>query len=171
MKVDEVEKLINAFYEGNTSIEEEKALLHYFRTADVPEHLLAEKEMFLNLAIHEPEVPGGLEKKLSGLIDTWEQAEKEQLSIKPAGKINWRWVSGIAAGILLIFSVWTYTDYHATNVDTLQADTYANPDDALKEAQKALALVSKNLNKGMSQLESANSQMKKVDTILNKQFD
>ena len=171
MKVDKVEKLIEAFYEGNTSIEEEKALLHYFRTADVPEHLLAEKEMFLQLTTNNPQVPKELEKKLSGLIDTWEQEEQEKLSIKPVRKTNWIWVGGIAASIILIFSIWTYTSYNQLNTQNLQADTYTNPDEAFKEAQKALALVSKNLNKGMVQLESANSQIKKVDNILNKQFD
>lgn len=171
MKVDKVEKLIEAFYEGNTSIEEEKALLHYFRTADVPEHLLAEKEMFLQLTTNNPQVPEELEKKLSGLIDTWEQEEQEELSIKPVRKTNWIWVGGIAASIILIFSIWTYTSYNQLNTQNLQADTYTNPDEAFKEAQKALALVSKNLNKGIVQLESANSQIKKVDNILNKQFD
>ena len=171
MKVDKVEKLIEAFYEGNTSIEEEKALLHYFRTTDVPEHLLAEKEMFLQLTTNNPQVPEELEKKLSGLIDTWEQEEQEKLSIKRVRKTNWIWVGGIAASIILIFSIWTYTSYNQLNTQNLQADTYSNPDEAFKEAQKALALVSKNLNKGMVQLESANSQIKKVDDILNKQFD
>lgn len=168
MKVDKVEKILEAFYEGNTSIEEEKALLHYFRTADVPEHLLAEKEMFLQIATNNPEVPKELEKKLSKLIDTWEQ---EVLRIKPVRKINWKWIGGIAASILLAFSIWTYTDYDKSETQNLQADTYTDPDDALKETQKALALVSKNLNKGISQLESANNQLKKVDHILNKQFD
>ena len=172
MKVNEVEKLLTAFYEGNTSIEEEKALMHYFQTADVPKHLLAEKEIFLQLSTDEPKVPKELEKKLSGLIDTWEQEEKEKLNIQSARKINWKWVGSVAAGILLIFSIWTYTDYNKPKAyTTSQVDTYTKPEDAFKEAQRALTLVSRNLNKGMAQLEAAESKMKRVDDILNKQFD
>lgn len=169
MRVDEVEKLVTAFYEGNTSVEEEKKLLHYFRTTNVPEHLLIEKDFFLKLATPNPEVPENLKEKLIGQINTWSQEEKNKIRIKSVRKTNRHWISGIAAGILLILSIWAYVDHEQNS--SLQADTYTNPEDAYKETQKALLLISQNLNKGVTRLETVNNNMEKIDNILNKQLD
>ena len=79
MKVEEIERLLAKFYEGTTTESQEEALRDYFRTTEVPEHLLKDKEIFLNLylnADHDVEIPAYLEDKLNLLID--EMAEKEQ---------------------------------------------------------------------------------------------
>ena len=49
MKTSEIKKLVEAFYNGETTIEEEKLLLSYFQGEDVAEELLKEKDLFLNL--------------------------------------------------------------------------------------------------------------------------
>lgn len=166
MKTDDVEKLLAKFYEGKTTIGEEQELHRYFETEEVPEYLLADKEVFFALTDNgDIEVPIDLQNKLSKSIDRWEETEKRVVRIKHDRRIYWQWVSGIAAGILLIFSVWTYVDRNENNTPAL-ADTYTNPEDAYKEAQKALALVSMNLNKGMEQLENAQQKTEKVDKII-----
>ena len=40
MKTSEIKKLVEAFYNGETTIEEEKLLLSYFQGEDVAEELL-----------------------------------------------------------------------------------------------------------------------------------
>lgn len=47
MKVEEIERLLTEFYEGNTTESQEEALRDYFRTTEVPEHLQKDKEIFL----------------------------------------------------------------------------------------------------------------------------
>ncbi len=48
------------------------------------------------------------------------------------------------------------------------ADTYTNPQEAAMAAQKALAFMSVNLNKGIEQVNEAQQEMNKVNKILNK---
>ena len=52
MKVNEIERLLARYYDGETSDTEEKELKRFFTEEDVPAHLLAEKEIFMQLAAH-----------------------------------------------------------------------------------------------------------------------
>ena len=77
MKVEEIERLLAEFYEGNTQEQEEELLKEAFRTEEVPEHLQKDKKLFLSFFPGEvvDNVPAGLEDTLSRMID--EQAEVE----------------------------------------------------------------------------------------------
>ena len=72
MKVEEIERLLAEFYEGNTTESQEEALRDYFRTKEVPERLLKEKRDFFSplcqAAEMDMKVPAGLEDKLTLLI-------------------------------------------------------------------------------------------------------
>ena len=48
MKVNEIERLLTRYYDGETSETEEKELKRFFTEEDVPAHLLAEKESSCN---------------------------------------------------------------------------------------------------------------------------
>lgn len=77
-------KVARQVYEGTTTESQEEALRDYFRTTEVPEHLLKDKEIFLNLylnADHDVEIPAYLEDKLNLLID--EMARKNNASSAP----------------------------------------------------------------------------------------
>lgn len=165
MKKEEVEKLLARFYEGETSVKEEQELRHYFETEDIPKSLQADKELFSVLTDNtEVKIPINMGSKLSQAIDQWAEAENRAINIKHNRKIYWQWTSGIAASILLLFGIWTYVDKD-DNGKPVVADTYTNPEDAYKEAQKALALVSFNLNKGVKQLENAQQKTEKAEEI------
>lgn len=49
MTVEEIERLLAEFYEGNTNEQEEELLKEAFRTEEVPEHLQKDKKLFLSL--------------------------------------------------------------------------------------------------------------------------
>lgn len=168
MKTEDVEKLLAKFYEGETTTSEEQTLHRYFETEEVPEHLLADKEVFSALADRtEINIPFDLESKLSKSIDQWEEAEKKVIKVKHNRRVYWQWVGSIAASILLVFGIWTYIDRNESNTP-VPADTFTNPEDAYREAQKVLALVSLNLNKGMEQVENAQQKTEKADKIVKK---
>ncbi len=83
MKVNEIERLLTRYYDGETSETEEKELKRFFTEEDVPAHLLAEKEIFMQLAAQPaPEIPEGLESRLSRKIDQWDTGERRTLKIK-----------------------------------------------------------------------------------------
>ena len=87
MKTSEIKKLVEAFYNGETTIEEEKLLLSYFQSEDVAEELLKERDLFLDLYKSEPiDVPLHLEAKLGTLIDELAAKETVKVELKPASK-------------------------------------------------------------------------------------
>lgn len=66
MRIEEIEKLLVEFYEGNTTENQEETLRYYFETQEVPKYLQREKELFLSFRQENDyvEVPAGLQDKL-----------------------------------------------------------------------------------------------------------
>ena len=93
-----------------------------------------------------------------------EQALPEGLSRRLEEQIN-AW----AASILLCIGFFQY-DVPSYAPDRLH-DTYTNPEDAAVAAEKALLLLSHNLNKGISQVNDAGQEIDKVNNILNKHLN
>lgn len=170
-ELDEIKSLLNAYYEGKTDEEEEKQLYEFFRQADIPQELSADKELFLYLSSQkgDAEVPAGLEARMSACIDGWEQAEQTRpvRRKRMARRIFLRRCMGMAAGLLLVVSVGTYL-YHTTRFQPLPEDTCASPEEAYAEAQKALLLFSHSLNKGLAQVEKAEETTGKVKKVVEK---
>lgn len=50
MELDRIDKLLAAYFEGSTNLEEEAALLDYFNNQEVAKHLLQYKPIFVGLA-------------------------------------------------------------------------------------------------------------------------
>ena len=104
MKVNEIERLLARYYDGETSETEEKELKHFFTEEDVPAHLLAEKEIFMQLAAQPaPEIPEELESRLSRKIDQWDTGEKRTLKKKKHTRtLRLQWIGSIAASLLIL---------------------------------------------------------------------
>ena len=45
--IEKVRKILERFYQGETTLEEERWLQDYFSSATVPEELMADKELFM----------------------------------------------------------------------------------------------------------------------------
>ena len=65
-----IENLLERYYNAQTSETEEQQLKEFFNHKEVPAHLQAEKEMFLQL-----QVPEGLEERLIQQINQWDAQE------------------------------------------------------------------------------------------------
>ena len=141
MKVNEIERLLARYYDGETSETEEKELKRFFTEEDVPAHLLAEKEIFMQLAAQPaPEIPEGLESRLSRKIDQWDTGERRTLKIKKHTRtLRLQWIGSIAASLLILLSVglYLYKPYPAPH------DTCATPEEAYVQAQKSLLIGNK----------------------------
>lgn len=172
MKVEEIERLLAEFYEGNTNEQEEELLKEAFRTEEVPEHLQKDKKLFLSFFPGEvvDNVPAGLEDKLSRMID--EKTEEEQRFFhRNKAKRNWRWIGGIAATILVLVGV----GYGITNMEEdmrppTPQDTFSDPEAAYKALQATLIEVSANLNKGIEQIEETRIDVTKVNQEVRKEI-
>ncbi len=146
MSVEEIEKLLSSYYEGQTSESEEALLRAYFTTHEVPAHLQADKEVFAALAdCTTTVVPEILEARLEQAIDYRASKEKRRYLLPR----NRRWIS-IAAGLALLIGVgFTFYQYNHSTPE----DTFSDPLEARRALQAALLEVSNGLNDGMYQVE------------------
>lgn len=120
----------------------------------------------INQVLHEDQaLPEGLSQRLEQQIDAWADAEQKEMPRSSFRRRSLYWLSGVAAAALLCVGIFQLTEQ---NTAQPMADTYTNPQEAAQVAQKALALLSSNLNKGIDQMNDARQEMHKVNEILNK---
>ena len=143
-----IEALLERYYDAQTSEAEEQRLKDFFLHEEVPAHLQAEKEMFLQLQA--TDVPEGLEERLSQSIDLWGKKHRT---------LRLQWIGSIAASLLLLFGAGWYLQ------EPPRKDTCATPEEAYMEAQKALVLFSTALNKGMKQMDVLQETTERVEKI------
>ena len=143
-----IEALLERYYDAQTSEAEEQRLKDFFLHEEVPAHLQAEKEMFLQLQA--TDVPEGLEERLSQSIDRWDKKHRT---------LRLQWIGSIAASLLLLFGAGWYLQ------EPPRKDTCATPEEAYMEAQKALVLFSTALNKGMKQMDVLQETTERVEKI------
>ena len=171
MKVNDIEKLLVRYYDGETTEAEEKELKRFFTEQEVPTHLLAEKELFLQMTLQaEPEVPEMLESKLSHLIDEWDTQEKRTIKVKKHTRIiRMQWIGSVAASLLILFSIGMYM--YKPEMSPTPQDTCATPEEAYAEAQKALLMFSSTIDKGVRQVETVQKTTEKIQENVNQQLN
>ena len=131
MESAKIEKLLEKYYEAETSLQEEKILKEYFSGSEIPAHLQEHKDIFNYFD--------------NSLLET------SNRSIKLTKRtIALRWLS-IAA--MLVFFISVYSLYQQNEAEKQEARL------AYMETQKALDLISSSLNKGtgaIAQLDNFN---------------
>ena len=152
----QIEKLLERFYNAETSEAEEQMLKDFFFNEEVPPYLQAEKAMFLQLQTSD--VPEGLEERLAQQIDQWELSE--QKTQKKPRIFRLQWIGSIAASLLLLIGMNWYM------YEPPRKDTCATPEEAYAHAEKALVLFSEALNKGLRPIEA----MEKTHQSIRKQI-
>jgi hypothetical protein len=133
MALDKIEKLLEKYFEAETTIAEEKELKDYFASPDVAQHLEQYKPIF-GYAV---------------------QAKQEQFNATVPLKTNKRnrvvWLSVAAsATVFLGVGLFTLNTYNQPESDDL--GTYDDPEVAFRETQKALAMISQSVNKGIGSM-------------------
>lgn len=167
--IEYIKRLLDSFYDGDTSLEEEEILKQYFSRNDVPEQLEAEQKIFLDLFSGRGGCQASsLEQKLDLLIDNFHAEEERSIISLPRKSkkiILWKKITAVAACILVLISAGLFLlDNHSGKMN----DTYSDPQDAYIETQKALTFVSSKLNKGFEQMESAQKNLEKTNKIIAK---
>lgn len=152
-----IERLLERFYNAETSEQEEQDLKDFFHQGEVPPHLLAEKEMFMQLQASD--APEGMEERLGNLIDQWELTE--QKTQKKRRIFHLQWIGSIAASLLLVIGMSLY--FH----EPQRKDTCATPEEAYAHAEKALVMFSEALNKGIRPIQD----MEKTNENIRKQIN
>lgn len=145
MKEEELNRLIEKYYNGESTEEEESALRNYFRGNDIPEGYEAEKEIFSYYADSGeiPEPSHDFEAQILAAIDASERkrgTQKLKRYLLP--------LLSAAAGLMILAGSYFFFIYKAGD-----HDTFADPEIAYTETIKILRDVSFKLNKGVQVLE------------------
>ena len=152
IKTEDIKRLLDRYYDGTTTEEEEEALRTYFNGSDIDASLREESVIFTALQSSECPVPTGMEGHLSRQISQWNNIEVA--TQRTSRHINLRWVVGIAASLLLLFATGAIVYQNENNSPQTEQDTYTNAKDAYAETSKALMKFSKSLNKGIEAAEN-----------------
>ncbi|SHM12346.1 hypothetical protein [Flavobacterium chilense] len=133
MEFNKIEDILEKYFQGETSIAEEKQLKEYFSSPNVAQHLEQYKPMF------------------GYFSQVKEQKSTQEIPLKTK-KRNVAWLS-IAASAVVLLGVGTYFYVSEKNTTPVVAQselgTYDDPEEALAATQKALALLSSNVNVGI----------------------
>ena len=152
IKTEDIKRLLDRYYDGTTTEEEENTLRTYFNGSDIDASLREESVFFTALQSSECPVPTGMEERLSRQISQWNSLDVA--TRRTVRHINLRWVVGIAASLLLLFATGAIVYQHENNSPQTEQDTYTNAKDAYAETSKALMKFSKSLNKGIEATEN-----------------
>jgi hypothetical protein len=145
MKREEISRLLEKYYRGETSVEEELSLRIFFEGVDIPGEFEAEKAIFrfYSESAAVPEPSSGFEANILFAVD-----EEEKKRIRSIFRQKARVISGIAAGLLLLIG-----SYFIFSKVSEPEDTFSNPEIAYAATVKILYDVSSQLNQGTAQLE------------------
>lgn len=166
MNTKDIIQLLERYYRGETTLEEERLLKDYFRSHDVPPHLQADREAFLLLDSQaQPDVPlpRGMEQRLSAQIDRWDNDSRRRPHTRFRLTRAARWYAGIAASLLIAAGAGLYSLH-----DSHPRDTFDNPELAYAETQRALQLFADALQKGQDGIEKAENAAQEVHATLEK---
>jgi len=160
-----IEELLNKFYTGTSTQEEELRLMEYFlNEADVDERWKDEQQLFRLLHDTQIQVPEGVSTRLEKSIMQMDAP----LESVPFGRKMYYWISSSAAVVLLCIGL-----FFAIRQPSYpkRADTFSNPEEAALVAQQTLTYVSVQLNKGIAKASGAGQEFEKVNQILNKHLN
>ena len=148
MNIKEIEELLEKYYEGETSLEEERTLKDFFLSENVPMELAVHKSQFLYFA--ESSGDEISDQEFEERVFT----EKMEIPVVPlhSRRNRFYFITGIAATILLLIGlVFTFNEdkfkRQEGNVST------ADPELVFTQTHDILALVSVNFNKGMDKMQ------------------
>ncbi len=159
-KLSNIKKLLDKFYEGQTSLEEEMQLKEYFLGDNIPGEMLDDKELFVTMsaANENIEMPDSLN---SSIIEAISNAEHSESRVK---RINLYSFSGLAAGLAIILSVY-FAFLRDDSTELLAEYTIQDEEVAYLEAKRALSYVSAKLNKGTAELKPLEQVSKSIKTL------
>jgi hypothetical protein len=159
MNFRQIEILLENYFNGETSLEDEKTLRRFFQQENIPKHLVSLKTQFEYFSSEHDHnyLDESFDKKLLKQINNNESCEKRFFR-----KRNLYVISGIAASVLIIVSL--FIDPFTSKIKNTLDDPYQ----AYMETKKAIQFVSNAFNKGLKptgKLASYNDGIKQLSKI------
>ena len=136
------QKLIDRYWNAETSLQEEQEILNEMAESSSPD------------ALYFKMIAAARKQKSSLKMDDIKAYNQQALTPQPRMIVLpvYRWVASAAAILLFCiaaFGLWNYT--HQQSKPDLMADSFDDPQKAYEEVREALAFVSAKLNKSQSE--------------------
>lgn len=149
MNIREIEKLIDRYYSGETSLEDEEVLGKFFCGSHVPDHLIKHAPMFVwmkeqrDLKIGDPD----FEKRLTARLmatGTDEYRRKPMLKSRTFASVL------LAASVTLLIGILTVLQFRGKEIES--AIHHQDAEIIYAQTTMILGFVSHNLNTGLQEL-------------------
>ena len=137
MELDKIENLLEKYFEAETSIAEEKELKDYFSSSDVAPPLEQYKPLF------------------SYAVQAKQEQFKATIPLNTRKRKRTVWLS-VAASVAVLLGVGLFTFNNYNQLKSNDLGTYDDPEVAFRETQKALAMISESVNKGIGSMKYLN---------------
>lgn len=162
MDLHEVERLLEKYWQTETTLEEEQKLRGFFTAGDVPPSLKGAADLF---AFFQAE-------KNKALEQNFEPAVTKQLRSRQGGKlismIGYGNMARIAAGIIVVVAATFFIRQEVRkNYPKEMQDTYTDPQLAFEETKRALQMISNTFGKAKkeaSKMQMLNEAEKKIQS-------
>lgn len=128
MDSNRIEQLLETYFEGETTLEQERQLRAYFTGTDVAPHLEDYVGMF------------------SAFAKAQQETSNKPIQL-PSSRSNYRWIAGIAAVVLLSIGVLTKTEAQEN-----YSGTYQDQEVAVLKTKQALGMMTKMIQQSTAQL-------------------
>jgi len=149
MELDNIEKLVEKYFEATTTVAEEKTLRGYFSQEEVADHLEQYAPMFQYFSVAKEEK---YTKQVP--LDTLASVTKKRFDLK--------WLSVAAVG-LLMFGIYFGNGYLEN-----QREEQRQAELAYQETKKALHLLAENFNRGTEKVAYLNQFEETKQKVYNK---
>jgi len=148
MNTREIEILLVKYFEAETTVEEEKLLRQYFLSGEVPAHLQQHVSLFKFAEAEQNLVmQADIERNLLNKINSGR-------AFLFASRRFWYLAAGVAAAVLLLFTIFTETKKAVNGDPEIATHTYSHEEIQLAyvQIQEALYFTSAKLNQGTAPL-------------------
>ncbi len=135
MDYHKINELLEKYYEGETTLDEETYIKEYFANTDLSKEHLSQKQMFqyFNTEKQNNKPQFDVNTELTSLMEKQWQTET-----KIRFNRTLKWVSSVAALFILSISIYNYYDKPAF----VLKDTYSDSEQAYNETKRVLIYVS-----------------------------
>ena len=130
MEFDSREKLLEAYFDGNTTLAEETELRNYFNGSNVAPQFENYRPLFVGFEAARNEV-----------------SEREVLLVESATRTSNKWWYGVAASAAIVIAVAGFV-FSEPSISQEEQEALT----ALNESKKAMFILSENFNKGAGKL-------------------
>lgn len=142
MKRKEIQQLLQAYFSGESTLEDEKKLEVYFMSDNVDEEFAEYAEFFGGISELKSTTDDSTieEDVMDFILENEHKEKKHYLGM-------WKMVTGIAASIIIVLGGILFYEQQQKSFD----DTFDNPQEAYAYAQQTLQFVSGKYSKGLAE--------------------